>query len=89
MQLNRALNPSPIKSIQRGVVTLTGTSATVTVAAVNTGKAYLNIVGITVNVSNVLGTFAKGVVTNSTTLTFTVVVNYGPVDVSWELIESV
>lgn len=68
---------SIIKSIQRGVTTAASGSITVTISAVNTGKAWINYDGES-------GYYAQ--LTNSTTITITATGGY---IVSWEVIEYV
>ena len=73
-----------IKSIQRGVVSVGTGGATVTITSVDTSKAIL-IVDQGTNYTDDRG-FARGVLTNATTLTFDVV-SGGTAYVAWQVIE--
>jgi hypothetical protein len=68
-------NGSPIKSIQRGTITIDRNSltGTATIDAVNTSKTMLNLLGFTIG-SNAAGTaeyLTRIALTNSTTITAT------------------
>ncbi len=41
MQVNRAFNPSPVESIQRGEATINASSVDITISAVDTAKAFV------------------------------------------------
>ena len=79
-----------IKSIQRGVISITGssTSATATITAVNTGKTELRLLGCSGASSAIEQTLSDIVLTNSTTITATRGGGAGTsARVSWELTE--
>ncbi len=78
-----------IKSIQRGVLAIAAasTSASATVAAVNTAKAELRSLGQTSAGTDVTGSRAYVVLANSTTVTATKSGNTTTAAVSWELVE--
>lgn len=91
--MGRTVSPPPgaIKSIQRGVITISGaTGATATVTAVDTTKAQLRQLGssITAGSGSDARDYASLVLTNSTTITATRA-NAGTTAtaVSWELVE--
>lgn len=77
----------PIKSVQRGAISATGLSTTVTITAVNTAKSELRYLGT----SSSNGTFGETLVrlalTNSTTITASRDSSSGALTVSWELTE--
>lgn len=75
------------KPIQRGRLTLNGTSLTATISAVNTAKAELRVLGFSTNGTD--NTHSPDLVlTNSTTLTMTRSAGAGNLTyLSWELTE--
>ena len=77
------------KSIQRGVLGIAAASfsASAAVAAVNTAKAELRFLGQTSAGTDVTGSRAHVVLTNSTTVTATKSGNSTAAEVSWELVE--
>ena len=77
---------SVIKSIQRGVITLDGTSPdTVTITAVDTAKS---ILFVTVSGSTDFRSSPRGVLTNTTTITFDWILVSSVVSlVAWQVIE--
>lgn len=81
-----------IKSIQRGVITLSAVgSNTATVTAVNTAKAQLRVLGApgvhAFDTYLYVSPDAYAVLTNSTTITATRPMNFGTTYLSWELTE--
>lgn len=77
-----------IKSIQRGVIVLTGVSGTATITAVNTAKSELRYLGMkTSSAADMTISLMQVVLTNSTTITATAYVSGGSPMVSWELTE--
>jgi len=86
----RRLGAGSIKSIQRGVISFSGSSATATVSSVNTANSKLTPLGFTTNTGSgaLQGNDAtKIVLTNATTITATKVGAINTIDVSWELEE--
>lgn len=77
-----AAAPSGIKSIQRGVIVMSALTGTATVAAVNVAKAELRVLGWDNSTQGV-----RIALTNSTTITATIVSSAGTTNVSWELTE--
>jgi len=80
---------SNIKSIQRGNMTLSANSSTVTIASVDLTKAIVRMSysmssGGTSGIANDCATVA---LTNATTLTFSVGTYYDNVNINWEVIE--
>jgi hypothetical protein len=63
--------PSVVNSIQRGTITVSGSSNTATITSVTTSKAFLTFLGFTfdTNDANPSRWFTKTVLTNSTTVT--------------------
>lgn len=49
MSLLSQFVPGGIKSIQRGVITLTSATATATISAVDTSKSFISFLGFTTN----------------------------------------
>ena len=91
---------SPIKSVQRGTVSLSGasTDTVVTISTVNTAKAVLIFNSRTAwtggyseapDVGHILSNFATGVLTNATTLTFShnSTTSWPGTIVTWQVIE--
>lgn len=77
-----------IKSIQRGVITLSGGSGTATITSVNTAKSELRYLGMKTNVAaDMTLSLMQVVLTNSTTITATIHGGGGSPTVSWELTE--
>ena len=77
-----------IKSVQRGVIILSGASGTATITAVNTAKTELRYLGMTTNsASDMTISLMRLVLTNSTTITATCNSSGGSPQVSWELTE--
>lgn len=81
-----------IKSVQRGIITITAanTSVTATISAVNTAKTELRYLGGGNYDSNLGAVFGRVVLTNSTTITASPSSSgtlNGNVIVSWELTE--
>ncbi len=88
MQLSRAVNPSPIKSIQRGVVAMGSSAAVdVTVSAVNMSKAMINLLGVRVADATLDKVNFTISLTTSTNINFQRYVPGSSAWVSWELIE--
>ena len=77
--------PTGIKSIQRGTISLSTGSATVTITAVNTAKTELRHLGIASGTADLSG-FARITLTNSTTITANTNSVVATV-VNWELTE--
>lgn len=87
--LTWALLSSGIKSVQRGVKTLSvsGLTDTVTVSAVNMNRAVLSMSAKKATDNSLEEVLVQGVLTNSTTITFTRG-NYGAAAaVAWQLVE--
>ena len=91
----RALIGAGIKSIQRGVITIAGStgSNTATITAVTTAKSELRLLGSTTATSGGISPnndFVKLVLTNTTTVTASRQNAAAPsaIDVSWEVTES-
>lgn len=82
--------PGTIKSIQRGVINISGASATATVTAVVVAKSTLTMLGSSINAGagSDARDYAHIVLTNSTTITATRG-NTGTTSsaVAWELVE--
>jgi hypothetical protein len=80
---------SPIKSIQRGTISIAGanTSNTATITAVDTAKTMLNWLGHTADGDIGLRVLMQLVLTNSTTVTATRQYNSGATVISFEAIE--
>lgn len=79
-----------IKSIQRGTISFSATSATATVSSVNTSKSKLTLLGLTNNVGAAAfqGNDATNIVlTNATTITASKTGSINTCVVSWELEE--
>ena len=77
-----------IKSIQRGVITISGGSGTATITSVNTAKSELRYLGMKTNVAaDMTLSLMQVVLTNSTTITATTHGVGGSPTVSWELTE--
>lgn len=90
----KALLGAGIKSIQRGVITIAGStgSNTATITAVITAKSELRLLGSTTATSGGISPnydFVKIVLTNTTTVTASRQSAAAPsaIDVSWELTE--
>jgi hypothetical protein len=86
----RRLGAGSIKSIQRGVISFSGSSATATVSSVNVANSKLTPLGFTTNTGSgaLQGNDAtKIVLTNATTITATKTGALNTIDVSWELEE--
>lgn len=81
--------PSLIKSIQRGTITLTGTSNTATIGAVNPSNTLLRIVGTTTDTGGGASSRIRITLTNSTTITATRASDGGgtTVAVAYEVVE--
>jgi hypothetical protein len=85
--------PGVVKSVQRGVITITGTttSGTATITAVDTGKATLNMRGFTDNVGTVGDGWVSIVLTNATTVTANrgngAAIGSVNSSISWEVVE--
>lgn len=84
-----------VKSVQRGVITIAGStgSNTATITAVTTAKSELRLLGSTTATSggiNPNNDFVKLVLTNTTTVTASRQNPAAPgaIDVSWEITES-
>lgn len=80
---------SKIKSIQRGITTVSSsnTSATSTVTAVVTGKAELRMLGASTSSGGTEAPEVRVTLTNSTTITVNRTATTSGVTVSWELVE--
>lgn len=77
-----------IKSVQRGVIVLSGASDIATITAVNTAKTELRYLGMQTNiVADMTTSLMQLVLTNSTTITATRQSTGGSPQVSWELTE--
>lgn len=92
MLLNRAVNPSPIKSIQRGEVVAGNSGNTVTIAAVNLSKSIIvisekNSLVSASNYSQLLGNKAVGKLVTGTSAYFES--GGGGSNVCWQVIEYV
>lgn len=91
MQLSRAVNPSKIKTIQRGVTTC-GSATNVTISAVDLSKTIVNISctagGVASNYSGLGSVTATATLTNTTNLLLS---SYGALgtSVAWEVVEYV
>ncbi|MAA87921.1 MAG: hypothetical protein CME39_09735 [Haliea sp.] len=81
---------SPIKSIQRGVKTLSGATSTATISAVNTSKAMLSISGgPDAGASGVRDAIPTAQLTSGTEISFRRGTTGGNAVISWEVIEYV
>lgn len=86
--MGRVVNPPPgsLKSIQRGTISMVGTSnGTATITAVDTAKTELRLLGVynTTTISDL----TQAVLTNSTTVTVTRGTTSGTSVASWEVTE--
>lgn len=77
-----------IKSIQRGTITIDGTSltATATISAVDPNKTFVNKLGSSTNQAG-NDVHVRLALTNATTLTLTRGLSSGQIITSWEVIE--
>jgi hypothetical protein len=80
---------SPIKSVQRGVATLTSGSANVTVSAVDMSKTVVNNLGMYGNPSSYSGVIYNMKLMNATTIQIVCYTGAPTQFVSWELVEYV
>lgn len=85
---------SPIKSIQRGTKSVTSSGDTQSISSVTTGKSMLVLTGMTFNGSTTSDPNesaeqinVQAVLTNATTITFTVTDDTETSVVSWQVIE--
>lgn len=79
--LSFGVGGSPIKSIQRGIITIAVGTATATITAVDTTKSVLSYLGTKLTAGSDTATL---VLTDSTTITATMT---GTGQVSWQLVE--
>jgi hypothetical protein len=88
---------SGVKSVQRGTYLLSGDSGTQSITSVNTSKAVIILGGYSASMKNSIaiedafeGAMVKAVLTNETTLTFSVFslsTGVNSLDVAWQVIE--
>lgn len=84
--INWQITGNAIKSIQRGVISVTTTTATITITAVNPIKTELRMLGQTSGSSDTTG-LVQIILTNATTITANKAGTGVTANASWELTE--
>lgn len=85
--LSQFVGGSPIKSIQRGTITIASITATATISSVTTSKTQLNYLGSSTGSLNLDDSLIRIALTSSTVITAIRDDNGGSATVSYEVIE--